>query len=270
VAERKELVTKMLEQPGVSQRRACRVVGMSRSVWTYQPKRAADSEIATKLRELADQYPRWGFKKLYHALRHAGHAWNHKRVHRVYRVLKLHLRVKRGKRLPRRTPLPLAQPRHPNECWSMDFMSDALESGRRFRTLNIIDDFNREALAIEVDTSLPALRVTRTLDQIALWRGYPQRIRVDNGPEFISATLRDWADQHQVQLDFIQPGCPAQNAFIERFNRTFREEVLDYYLFSSLQEVRDFTETWLHTYHHIRPHDALLGAVPMAYLASAT
>src|SRR5687768_10389299 len=195
-AERKLLVEQIQEDYAISQRRACRLVGLSSSLCYYQPKRVADTEIAAKLRELADQQPRWGFKKLYHALRNAGYGWNHKPVHRVYRALKLHLRVKRGKRLPKRTPLPLAQTGQLNECWSVDFMSDALLSGRRFRTLNIIDDFNREGLGIEVDTSLPAVRVTKVLDRIAEQRGYPQRIRVDNGPEFTSAAFHDWAQEH--------------------------------------------------------------------------
>jgi putative transposase len=259
----------MIQEHGISERRACRVVGLSRTVKRYSPKRVADSEIAVQLRQLADEHPRWGFKKLYHALRNAGYGWNHKRVHRVYRAMKLHLRIKRGKRLPTRTPLPLAQTEKPNECWSMDFMSDALLNGRRFRTFNVIDDYNREALAIEADTSLPALRVTRVLDRIATERGYPQRIRVDNGPEFTSRVVEQWAQTHNVQLDFIKPGCPAQNAYIERFNRTYREEILDFYLFVSLAEVREITETWLHSYNHQRPHDALHGLTPAAFLAAA-
>lgn len=269
VAERKGLVKVVQAEYNISQRRACRLVGLSSSLCYYQPKRVADTEIMLKLRTLADQQPRWGFKKLYDALRNAGYAWNHKRLHRIYRALKLHLRVKRGKRLPNRTPLPLRQTGQLNECWSVDFMSDALLSGRRFRTLNVIDDFNREVLAIEVDSSLPAQRVTRVLDQIAFERDYPQRIRVDNGPEFTSTTFHDWAHTHHIHLDFIQPGRPAQNAYIERFNRTYREEVLDFYLFASLQELRTITETWLHTYNYLRPHDALDGSVPAAFLTAA-
>lgn len=269
MAERKGLVEIVCAEYNLSQRRACQLVGLSSSLCYYQPKRVADTEIVRELRALADQQPRWGFKKLYNALRNAGHGWNHKRLHRIYRALKLHLRVNRGKRIPKRSPLPLQQTGQLNECWSVDFMSDALFNGRRFRTLNVIDDFNREVLAIEVDTSLPTVRVTRGLDQVALERGYPQRIRVDNGPEFTSAAFHDWAATHRVQLDFIQPGHPAQNAYIERFNRTYREEVLDFYLFSSLQEVRAMTENWLHTYNHLRPHDALNGSVPAAFLSAA-
>jgi putative transposase len=149
----------------------------------------------------------------------------------------------------------------------MDFMSDSLTTGRAFRTLNILDDFNREALWIDIDTSLPAPRVTRILDMLASWRGYPQRLRIDNGPEFIAHHLADWAQQHTVQLNFIQPGKPAQNAYIERFNRTFRFEVLNAYVFDTLQEVRDVTEQWLEEYNAIRPHDALGGIPPYDYSA---
>lgn len=265
MAERKDLVEIVRRAYNISQRRACRLVGLSSSLCYYQPKRVADTEIVREMCALADRQPRWGFN----ALRNAGYGWNHKRLHRIYRALKLNLRVNRGKRLPKRSPLPLQQTGQLNECWSVDFMSDALFNGRRFRTLNVIDDFNREALAIEVDTSLPTVRVTRVLDQVALERGYPQRIRVDNGPEFTSAAFHLWATSHGVQLDFIQPGCLAQNAYIERFNRTYRAEVLDFYLFASLQEVRAITEDWLCTYNHLRPHDALDGSVPAAFLPAA-
>lgn len=144
----------------------------------------------------------------------------------------------------------------------MDFMSDCLQSGRRFRTFNVIDDFNREALAIEIDTSLPTMRVIRTLEQMADWRGLPQWLRSDNGPEFISSKFAAWARHHHIELAFIQPGKPAQNAYIERFNRTYREAVLDQYLFHSLHDVRTITEYWLEIYNYCRPHDALDGLTP--------
>ena len=146
-------------------------------------------------------------------------------------------------------------------------MHDSLASGRTFRTFNVIDDFNREALAIEIDTSLPAQRVVRVLDALAAWRGYPKRLRSDNGPEFISNKLDEWAEKNGVLLDFIQPGKPAQNAYIERFNRTYREEVLDLYLFDTLAEARAITEAWLEEYNAIRPHEALGGLTPYQYAA---
>ena len=179
----------------------------------------------------------------------------------------LNMRTKPKKRLPIRHPKPLVVPEAANICWSLDFMSDSLESGRAFRTLNIIDDFNREALWIEVDTSLPADRVIRVLEMLALWRGYPQQLRIDNGLELISHKLAAWAEEHKVELAFIQPGKPAQNAYIERFNRTYREDVLDAYLFSTIQEVQAITDDWLEEYNAIRPHAALGGVPPYQYAA---
>lgn len=264
-----ELVDEVCAEHGLSERRACRLLGVSRSVYRYVEKREPDSILVSKLLEGANAQPCWGCRKLYDWLRSQGYKWNYKRVHRVYCAMKLNLRIQPRKRLPKRTATPLTQPPAPNSCWSMDFMSDALLNGRRFRTLNVIDDFNREALAIEVDTSLPALRVTRVLDTIAAQRGYPQRIRVDNGPEFISTTLATWAQQHSVVLQFIQPGRPAQNAFIERFNRTFRQEVLDSYLFNLLSEVRSIVAHWLTAYNAIRPHEALGGLSPYAFAAQS-
>lgn len=166
------------------------MLSISRSVYRYQPKKSkTDKVISDLLRSLAQQKPRWDFGKMFHWLRHQGYTWNHKRVHRVYRANNLNLRVKPKKRLPSREPTPLVQPERANDSWSADFMSDALVTGRSFRTFNIIDDFNREALWIEVDTSLPAERVVRVLDMVASWRGYPRQIRSDNGPELISQKL---------------------------------------------------------------------------------
>jgi len=163
-----------------------------------------------------------------------GHGWNHKRVYRIYCALKLNKRQKGKRRLPTRCPTPLVVPEAMNECWSADFMSDALWGDRRFRTFNVVDDFNREGLAIEVDFNLPAPRVVRTLDRIAAERGYPRKLRLDNGPEMVSVTLADWAEQHDVFLEFIKPGRPMQNGFIERFNRSYREAVLDMFCVSKL------------------------------------
>jgi putative transposase len=218
---------------------------------------------------MAEVHPRWGLRKMHVWLRNNGYPWNHKRVRRVYRMLKLNLRRKPKKRLPTRSPQPLSQPNAANVSWSMDFMRDSLSSGRSFRTFNVLDDYNREALWIEIDTSLPAERVIRCLELIAAERSYPQRLRLDNGPEFIARKLADWAAQHNIVLDFIQPGKPAQNAYIERFNRTYRTEVLDFYLFDTLAEVRAITKQWLDEYNHRRPHEAL-GGLPPAQYASLT
>lgn len=218
-----------------------------------------------ELLSLTERFPRYGFRKVFVKLREAGFWWNHKRVHRVYCELGLNMRRKGKRRLPSRHPEPLAVPADLNHTWSADFMSDALNSGRRFRTFNVVDDFNREALAIEIDSGLPARRVVRVLDNIALFRGYPKKLRLDNGPEFISLTLADWAEKNGVILEFIQPGKPTQNSFIERFNRTYRNEVLDFYLFKSLQEVREITKKWLTEYNEERPHEALGDLSPSVY-----
>ena len=248
-----------------SERRACRLAALSRSGYRYERKKPNDDEIKAKLAQIAEDHHRWGFRKMTAYLSKGGNQWNHKKVYRIYSEMGLNLRVKPKKRLPTRDPQPLIQPESANACWSLDFMSDSLDSGCSFRTLNVLDDFNREALWIEIDTSLPATRVTRVLDMIASERGYPAQVRVDNGPEFISHQMAGWARRHAVQIHFIQPGKPAQNGFVERFNRTYREEVLDAYLFSSLDEARRITANWLHDYNSIRPHASLGNQTPYEY-----
>lgn len=255
----------MITSYEVSERRACRIVGLSRTVRRYKRRPRNDEAVIAVLTHLADRHPLWGFGKMFDWIRNEGYVWNRKRVYRVYCAMDLNLRITKRKRLPTRHPVPLADTTALNLSWSMDFMSDALQDGRTIRTLNIIDDFNREALAIEVDTSLPAARVIRVLERLAGFRGYPARIRVDNGPEFTSQVFAQWAQQHEVQLAFIQPGKPTQNAYIERFNRTYREEVLNFYVFNSLSEVRAITNNWMTVYNEERPHDALGGLTPVAY-----
>jgi len=238
---------------------------VSRCAYRHQPKKITDESIVQELRQLVDKQPRWGCGKMSDYLRNQGHSWNHKRIRRVYRAMALHLKRKPKKRLPARTAQPLVVPAQRNETWSLDFMSDSLAGGRTFRTLNVIDDYNREALWIEVDSSLPADRVVRVLEQLLDWRGKPTKIRMDNGPEFISQRLENWAMEKHIELLHIQPGKPAQNAYIGRFNRTYREDVLDAYLFDDLEEVRTITETWLEDYNTIRPHEALQGVPPRQF-----
>ena len=184
-------------------------------------------------------------------------------------MLKLNLRGKGKRRVPTRTPEPLSAPTQHNESWSMDFMSDALSYGHRFRTLNVLNDFNRQALAIEVDTSLTADRVIRTLKHIIAWRGKPKQIRVDNGPEFTSTTLENWAIENNIKLEFIKPGSPYQNGFVERFNRSYREEVLDLYFFELFQEIREITDEWLDSYNYERLHDLIGDMTLIDYLGAA-
>jgi len=172
------------------------------------------------------------------------------------------MKRKGKKRLPARILRPLETVTQINVSWSMDFMSDALRSGRKIRTFNLIDDFNREALAVEIDTSLPAERVIRVLNQVICWRGKPKRIRLDNGPEFISTKLALWCEENDIELRFIQPGKPTQNAYIERFNGSFRKDVLDAYLFENIHQMKSIAEEWMEDYNYERPHDALGGRSP--------
>ena len=190
-------------------------------------------------------------------------------MYRIYRELELNLRIKPKKRIVREKPQPLSVPQQINDCWSMDFMHDQLVYGRSYRLFNVIDDYNREGLAIEVDFSLPASRVVRALDQIIEWRGKPRQLRCDNGPEYISATLASWADKHDIELQFIQPGKPQQNAYIERYNRTVRYDWLGQYLFDSIEEVQDHATKWLWTYNNERPNMAIGGITPAMKLAQA-
>lgn len=233
----------------------------------YQRQSKDDSEVIDTLTKLVEQYPRYGFGKLFAIIRREGHPWNHKRVYRVYCEMKLNIKRKYKKRL-KRLPKPLLQPIHPNYCWSMDFMQDSLSCGRVFRTFNVMDDYNREGLGIEIGTSLPAQRITRFLDQLISVRGKPKRIRSDNGTEATSGHFQQWAKTHSIEIDFIQPGKPMQNGFIERFNGTYRREVLDLYLFSSLEEVRQETQRWLGEYNTQRPHHSFANMTPVEFLIS--
>jgi len=263
---KRELVEGLRTEHGLTERRACAAVSLRRSVYRYRPRPNRDGEIIKLLLELAHGRPEQGFGKLFKRMRRLGHGWNHKRVYRVYCRLKMNKRRKGKRRLPTRNPAPLAVSQAMNECWSADFMSDALWDGRRFRTFNVVDDFNREALAIVVDFSLTAERVVRELERIAAVCGYPLKLRTDNGPEFIALALADWAEQHGVTLEFIKPGKPMQNGFIERFNRSYREAVLDMFVFQTLNEVREQTETWLKEYNEERPHDSLGDMTPREFL----
>ncbi len=228
-----------------------------------------DRSVAEALGELAEKKPGLGFWKLFRRLRRMGHRWNHKRVYRVYCLLKLNIRRRTKKRIPTRDPMPLSVPEAPNLVWSTDFMSDSLYSGMRYRTFNVLDDFNREILAIEIDTSLPSERIVRVLEQIKEERGLPAVLRNDNGPEYLGAAFVDWCDENDIRIDYIEPGKPNQNAFIERFNRSYRSEVLNTWMFSNLTDVRELTWAWMLEYNEERDHDSLGGLTPAEVLANA-
>lgn len=221
-----------------------------------------DIVVVDKLAALAESKPGLGFWKLFSRLRRQGHNWNHKRVYRVYCKLGLNRRRKVKARLPQRDPMPLFTPVRPNHVWSADFMSDGLYDGTRFRTFNVLDDFNREALAIEIDTSLPSARLVRVFEQLKEERGLPDVLRTDNGPEFLGAVFVDWCKHHGISIDYIEPGEPNQNAYIERFNRSYRTEVLDTWLFRNLAEVKEISWAWMLEYNEERDHDSLGGMTP--------
>ena len=251
----------------LSERRSCKMVRLARSVFRYKPKPKDDTEIVKALAELVENHSDLGFRKFFDMLRARGEPWNHKRVYRVYKAMKLNKRKKFKRRLPSRNPEPLEVPEGPNVCWSVDFMSDALTDSRRFRTFNVLEDYNREVLDIEIDFNLPAERVVRVLDRLVEVRGTPRKLRMDNGPEFTSKKLDEWCADNNVLPDFIEPGKPAQNAYIERFNRSYRQGVLNMYLFGSLKDVRQITKEWVRKYNHERPHDSLEKMTPAEYMA---
>jgi len=251
----------------LSVRQACDLAGLARSAWYKEPidRLARDGEVIDALQAMAERHPRRGFWKYRDMLRLEGKPWNHKRIYRVYCGLGLNHRRRTKKRIVTRPPQPLEVPARPNAVWSLDFMHDTLYVGRCFRTLNVMDEGVRELLAIEVDTSLPGERVVRVLEQIKEWRGTPEAIRCDNGPELLSQAFVDWCEENNVEIRYIQPGKPNQNAFIERFNRTFRDEVLSAYLFEDLDQVREMAWEWLIEYNEERPHDALGRITPKMF-----
>ena len=260
-----------VQDKNISIRLACEVFGISQTCYRYQPTRSKDNaEIADWLIRLTNHQRNWGFGLCFLYLRNVkGFTWNHKRVYRIYRELELNLRIKPKKCIEREKTEPLRVPTAINEVWSMDFMHDQLSDGRSIRLFNVIDDFNREGLEIDVDFSLPAERVIRSLERIIEWRGKPGRIRCDNGPEYVSAAMAAWVKRHGIVLDFTQPGKPQQNAYIERYNRTVRYDWLAHYLFESIEEVQDHATRWLWTYHHERPNMAIGGITPKQKLALA-
>ena len=270
-SRRREMAKRAVQERGISIRLACQLYQISQTCYRYEALLNAENEqIANWLIRLTDNHRNWGFGLCYLFLRNVkGFVWNHKRVYRIYKELELNLRIKPRKRLIREAPEALAVPEAINQIWSMDFMHDQLQDGRSFRLFNVIDDFNREALGIEVDFSLPSERVIRALNQIIEWRGKPRAIRCDNGPEYVSGKLIAWAESQQIRIEYIQPGKPQQNAYVERFNRTVRYEWLSQYYWENLEEVRLFATNWMYDYNHNRPNMALGGFTAKQRLAMA-
>lgn len=265
------MAKRAVKDKGVSIRLACQAFRISETCYRYQAKLSDDNAlIADWLLRLTYTNRRWGFGLCFLYLRNVqGMPYNHKRVYRIYRELELNLRIKPRRRLKRDRPDPLDVPRQINTVWSIDFMHDALDNGKAFRTFNVLDDYNREGLGIEVDFGLPALRIIRALDQIIEWRGQPKVIRSDNGSEMCSAEFQSWAERRGIRLLFIQPGKPTQNAYVERFNRTVRHEWLDEHLFDSIDHAQRTATDWLWRYNNERPNMAIGGITPNQKLALA-
>ena len=256
-----------VETHGVSIRLACECLCISETCYRYEAKLDLENQrIADWLLRLTETHRKWGFGLCYLYLRNVkGFTWNHKRVYRIHRELELNLRIKPKKRIVRERPEPLSVPTAINQVWSIDFMSDALADGRELRTFNVLDDYNREGLGIEVDLSLPSARVIRSLEQIIEWRGKPAAIRCDNGPELVSETLIQWTKERQITMLYIQPGKPNQNAYVERYNRTVRHEWLDMHAFESIEQAQLLATQWLWRYNNERPNSAI-GGVPPRWL----
>ncbi len=255
------------EAQGLSERRACGVVGIKRSSCRYVGRRPELGGLRGRLRELAQERRRFGYRRLTVLLRREGWTVNHKRVYRMYREEGLGVRRRKRKRMGAVERQALAIPVRSNERWSMDFISDALSAGGKFRSLNIVDDFNRECLAAEVDTSIPGARVVRVLERLRERRGLPQVLVMDNGPEFAGQAVDVWAYEQGVKLHFIEPGKPVQNAFIESFNGKMRDECLNEHWFTSLGEARETIEAWRRDYNEVRPHSALGNRTPQEFTA---
>lgn len=257
-----------IERYEISERRSCSLFQLARSTKRYRSRRPVDDALRERLRELASELPRYGYKRLCRRLRKQGWSVNHKRVYRIYREEGLMVRKRKRKHLMRRGDRP-APPQRPNERWSMDFTSDQLADGRRIRTFNVVDDFTRECVAIDVNRSLTGDRLVEVLDNAARSRTYPSAIVCDNGPEFVGRVLEQWAYAHNVTLRFIQPGKPVQNCFVESFNGKFRDECLNEHWFISMADARTIIERWRNDYNEVREHSSLGGLAPAEFAKRA-
>ena len=269
-ASRREAARYLQQTYQVSERRAGRALGLSNSSLRYRSRRPAAEELRRRLRELAAERPRYGYQRLWALLRREGWEVNHKRVYRLYVEEGLKLRKRRRRLRAQVERVPLALPTQADERYSMDFMRDTLADGRVFRTLNIVDDYTRECLAIEVDTSLPGARVVRVLERLAAAGRRPLHVVVDNGPEFVSKAVDQWAARSGVNLRFIDPGKPMQNGYIESFNGKFRDECLSQHWFISLEEARSVSEEWRIDYNERRPHRSLHHLTPAEFAAKCS
>jgi putative transposase len=264
-AARREAVAHLQVAYEVSERRACSALGADRTSVRYRSRRPDDATARVRLRELASIRRRFGYRRLHILLRREGIVMNHKKLRRLYREERLQVRRRGGRKRALGTRTPMALPQGPNQRWSLDFLSDAMTDGRRFRVLAIVDDFTRECLVLVADTSLPGLRVARELDTVIAIRGRPGTIVSDNGTELTSMAILRWSQERQIAWHYIAPGKPQQNAFIESFNGRLRDELLNETLFSSLAHAREALSFWKDDYNTIRPHSGLGNLTPAAY-----
>ena len=262
-------VSHIRESLGLSERKACLLVDISSSVYRYQPRSDNDDQLRKRLRELAEQRKRFGSPRLHLLLKREGMVINHKRTERLYHEEGLALRKKRRRKGAAGARVTLPMPQRVNERWSMDFVTDSIVTGRRFRALTIVDDYSRECPNIEVDTSLGGRRVVGVLDKLAEIRGLPEVITIDNGPEFAGKALDEWAYRRSVKLNFIRPGKPIENAYAESFNGRLRDECLNTNWFMSLKHAREIIEEWRRDYNEVRPHSSLKGLTPQEYAETA-
>lgn len=247
---------------GLGVTRACGLIGISRSLYGYRSRRSPALELRNRIAELAAQKRRYGYRRIHVLLRREGWSMNHKRTYRLYREQGLAVRRRKRKRIGQTSRLLLSAPKGPNENWSMDYVADGLIDGRRLRVLAIVDDYSRECLALEVDTSLPGARVVAVLERLAELRGLPHSITVDHGPEFEGQALDAWAYKRAVRLAFIRPGKPVENAYVESFNGRFRDECLNEHWFLSMPHARSTIEAWRIEYNTERPHSSLDNLTP--------
>ncbi len=265
---RKMAVTYATESLGLSERKACRLTGISPSVYRHRSMRGDDGDLRLRMRELASERKRFGSPRLHIMLKREGLVVNHKRTERIYSEEGLALRRKRRRKGAARTREVVPYPVRPNQRWSMDFVSERTVTGRRFRALTIVDDYSRECPAIEVDTSLGGARVVGVLERLAETRGLPEVITVDNGPEFAGKVMDEWAYRTEVKLSFIRPGKPVENAFAESFNGRLRDECLNTNWFVSVRHARGIIESWRQDYNEVRPHSSLKGRTPKEFAES--
>jgi len=264
-AVKRQAVTHLCASYEVSQRRACRAIGVDRTSVRYRSVRPDDAVLRARLRELAAVRRRFGYRRLQLMLRREGVRMNHKKLRRLYREERLQVRRRGGRKRALGTRAPMAIPQGPNQRWSLDFVSDTLMDARRFRILTVVDDFTRECLALVADSSLSGLRVGRELDAVIARRGKPQTIVSDNGTEFTSVAILRWSQDRGIDWHYTAPGKPTQNAFIESFNGKLRDEMLNETLFRSLGHAREALAIWKNDYNIVRPHSAIGNVPPATY-----